>query len=322
MDDRRARIAALIALLLVIIIILLLVFGDLPFGWPLAPAATATPSATPPPPTPTPTETATPTSTATLKPTPTPSPSPTATPSPTFTPTATPTPVPTHTPTPTPTPTATPTPIPTDTPQPEARISGRVVNGGNPVGNGVTIRLEDAGYQVLATTTTDADGGYTFRDLDPGASPFNVSFSRQMNGQYGADQVMSWVWLGPAPLSEGERLSLPDLEIALSGFEQIQPGVDNPIPASSISPEAPLLFEWKTYPGASTYWMDVVAEDGSTLLWSSPRLDTPQVSFDGRLTDGSSIGPGTYWWGIGARKELGSIRMTVYGYLQALILGE
>jgi hypothetical protein len=65
-------------------------------------------------------------------------------------------------PTPTPTPTATPTPTPTLL----YKITGRVMDAGQPVG-GVKIMLRGT---MSASTTTGADGKYVFRDLPAGAS--------------------------------------------------------------------------------------------------------------------------------------------------------
>ena len=52
-------------------------------------------------------------------------------------------------------------------------------------------------------------------------------------------------------------------------------------------------------------------------VWQSPFVDTTAVGFDGTLDDDSHITPGTYWWGVGARKEVGEYEVTAYRYLTA-----
>lgn len=110
---------------------------------------------------------------------PTATPSPTRTPSPTFTPTNTPTATPTSTRTPTPTATATHTATPTATPTGTATVGsiGGVAyvdsngNGspdtGEPRLASMTVELKNNSGAVIATTTTNSDGGYDFDNLSP-----------------------------------------------------------------------------------------------------------------------------------------------------------
>ncbi len=134
--------------------------------------------------TPTPTRTATPTYTLTWTPTSTSSPTNTPTRTPTATATRTPTQTPTRTPTftPTRTPTATPTTTATSTATPATYCLGDFVwHDGNRDGlqdkgesglAGLTLRLLDAAANVLATTTSDSNGGYQFCGLPAGGQYF------------------------------------------------------------------------------------------------------------------------------------------------------
>mgnify|MGYP000398037725 CR=1 FL=1 len=134
----------------------------------VTPIAAATPTPTPAPtatPTPTPAPSATPaptaTPSATLKPTVKPTATPTATPLPSATP------APTVTPTPAPTATSTPTVTPTVTPSQTAGANTRTITGtlldsnGNPMA-GYVVEL----HSDPITTITDANGRYTFRDVE------------------------------------------------------------------------------------------------------------------------------------------------------------
>lgn len=132
--------------------------------------------------TPTPTRTSTPTHTPTWTPTATSSPTNTPTRTPTATPTRTPTQTPTRTPTatasqtPTRTPTATDTATATATPATyclgdfvwhDANRDGIQEKGESGLA-GLTLRLLDAAANVLATTTSDSNGGYQFCGLPAG----------------------------------------------------------------------------------------------------------------------------------------------------------
>jgi hypothetical protein len=298
-------------------------------------------------PTPTPTKTPRPTLVATSTPTPIvivattpltadePSPShsvasvsagpvdiPTHTPAPaghisTLAPTDTPTGPPVPSPTPTPMPT--PTPTPTPTPLPPGRIVGRVLLDGTPVSEGVTLKLENRSYNVIAKTKVEADGVYAFTDLEASGEGYNVSFAQQWNSQYGTDQVVSWGWLGPVPVEDGAVIELPDFDISLLGFKQVNPEPDATFSAAAISPENPITFEWTAYPQAVKYWLDVVRGEEQELVWQS-LIRATSFAFDGTVGNGAHIQPGEYWWGVGARRESGPYPLTVYGYLPGLIV--
>jgi hypothetical protein len=281
-----------------------------------------------------------------LRPTDTPSPSSTATPVPSHTPsddipetmhspvdTSTDTPVPSPTPTlpslvtdtpppigvPTSTPTTTDTPAPNPTPLAPGRITGRVLLDGVPVGN-VALRLEDQAYNLISETTVGADGAYVFPDLAPSSEGYNVVFAQEQNAQYGIDQVVSWGWIGPMAVKDGDVIEAPDFEISLQGFEKINPEPNASFSAAALSAENPILFEWTAYPQADTYWVDLARGEEQEVVWQSTRVQATSLAFNGRVGNGTHIQPGEYWWGVGARRELGSYVLTVYGYLPVFMI--
>jgi len=229
------------------------------------------------------------------------------------------TPTPTNTPRPT-TVIVAPPATATYTPLPLARVTGRIVKDGIPVSAGVTVRLEDQGYTVVAVSTTDAQGVYTFDNLAISGAGFNVLFAQEWNGQYDVSEVISWAWLGPITISSGAAVEMPDLEIGLLGFDQVSPPAGASFSAGEISAQSPLIFEWAPYPAASSYWVDLAEGDDQAIVWQSALVNTTSVAFDGTLDNGSHIAASTYWWGVGARKDVGDYQLTIYGYLPALII--
>lgn len=243
-----------------------------------------------------------------------PSPTATRTPLPTFT--ATPSPAvsstPTQTPRPGDTPTATPTPVA------PGRITGRLLLDGKPAGTGTRLKLEDQAYQIVAETTVSADGVYTFADLPPSNSGYNVLFAQEWNEQYDITKVVSWGWIGPVAVASGAVVQLPDFDLSLQGFAQVNPPPHAAVSAATISAGNPLQFEWTGYPLAETYWVDLAQGDRQDIVWQSALVQATSLAFDGRVTGGKSIQPGDYWWGVGARRRLGSYTASVYGYLPEL----
>jgi len=201
-------------------------------------------------------------------------------------------------------------------------VTGRVVKDGATVQGGVTVKLEDQTYAIVATATTDAQGAYTFDSLTASGidKKLNVLFAQEWNEQYDVSEVVSWAWLGPLTVSEGATVELPDFEIGLLGFEQVNPPTGTSFSAGEISAQNPLTFEWAPYPGASAYWVDLTKGDGLTQVWQSALVGTMSVAFDGTLDGGSHVTADTYWWGIGARGDVGSYHLAVYGYLPAFVI--
>ena len=287
-----------------------------PAGGPAA--ATPTPSATVPRPTHLPTGSP-PSPTATSPPEPIPS----ATAMPTDAPVR-PISGPTDTPAPSDSPAA-PDVTPSSTPvaaapSEPATLSGRLVKDGIPVSAGVTVKLEDQNYAIFATTNTDGNGYFTFDNLTTLGQSLNVLFAQEWNEQYDIGEVVSWAWLGPVTLSSGSTLELPDIDIDLPGLNQISPAPGTSLPASQISAQNPVIFEWTPQPAASSYWVDLTKGDELTRVWQSALVETTSVAFDGSLDDGSQITADTYWWGIGARRDIGDYRLTIYGYLSTLVI--
>lgn len=272
---------------------------------PDAPAvvATATPvPLDPPTPTNTPGGVSNPSATATR----TPLPTFTATPSPAVSST------PTQTPRPGDTPTATPTPVA------PGRITGRLLLDGKPAGSGTRLKLEDQAYRIVAETTIGADGVYTFADLPPSSSGYNVLFAQEWNEQYDIKKVVSWGWIGPVAVASDAVVQLPDFELSLQGFAQVNPPPHAAVSAANISGGNPLEFEWTDYPLAETYWVDLAQGDRQDIVWQSALVQATSLTFDGKVAGGKSIQPGDYWWGVGARRRLGSYTASVYGYLPEL----
>jgi hypothetical protein len=199
-------------------------------------------------------------------------------------------------------------------------VTGRVVKEGTPVPAGITVKLEDHTYAIVATATTDAQGAYTFEDAAIAATGFNVLFAQEWNEQYDVGQVASWAWLGPVTISGGATVELPDFEISLLGFEQVNPDSGASISAGQISAQNPLIFEWAPYPGASAYWVDLTQGNDLDRVWQSALVEPTSMAFDGMLDNGSHITADIYWWGVGARKDMGDYQMTVYGYLPTLFI--
>jgi len=199
-------------------------------------------------------------------------------------------------------------------------VIGRLIKDGTPVTAGVTVKLEDQAYAIVATATTGARGTYTFDNLTASGTGLDVLFAQEWNEQYGVGEVVSWAWLGPLTISRGTTVALPDFEISLLGFKQTSPPAGASFSASTISTQNPLVFEWAPYPAASAYWVDVTKGDNLVRVWQSSLVNTPRVAFDGTLGDESHITADTYWWGIGARKDVGGYQLTVYGYLPTFVI--
>jgi hypothetical protein len=287
------------------------------------PSGTSTPTATPEPsvsPTPSARPTLLPSDTST----PTPTPTPTATKQPTAaaTPGTTPTPAPTATSipvassTPQPTPTATPRPpataTPTDTPAPNSAVlQGRILLNGTPPEGMVTLTLEDQAYQGVREIEVSG-GAYRFENLPAFGEGYNVVFAQASNSQFGVEEVVSWAWIGPLAVRNGDVVAVADLEIGLLGLVQTNPPPDAFVDA--ITPQAPLALAWLPYPDASRYWVELLAGAALQRVWQSDAVGSTSVAFDGILDSGETLAPGTYWWRVGA--EVDGIGMTLSGPLE------
>ena len=201
---------------------------------------------------------------------------------------------------------------------PPSRFTGRILLDGAPVAEGVALKLEDQSYNVIAGTTVEADGVYAFTDLPASSEGYNVLFAQEWNEQYDIDQVISWGWMGPIAVESGAVVELPDFEISLLGFRQVNPEPNATFSAAALSPQNTIVFEWTAYPQAVTYWVDLSPGEELEAVWQSALIQGTSAAFDGTLNDGTHIQPGEYWWGVGARQELGSYTITIYGYQQRL----
>lgn len=218
------------------------------------------------------------------------------------------------------TPTLTPTPTVSVTPAPNGpgAITGRVLLNGAPAG-GVKIKLEDQAQKTIAETASGGDGRYSFSNLAASGSGYNVVFAQEWNPHFNLEQVVSWAWLGPVAVQNGASAQLPDVDVSLLGFEPGKPAANATFSAASISPSNPIKFEWSAYPQATKYWVDLAHGQNQNVIWQAVAQGT-SLDFNGKLSNGAQIQPGDYWWGVGARRDLGGYKLTVYGYLPVFVV--
>jgi hypothetical protein len=183
---------------------------------------------------------------------------------------------------------------------------------GVPAGGDVFLVLEDQSYNAIRETRTGEDGLYVFSNLQALSEGYNLVFAQEWNTQFEMDEVVSWAWIGPVVVDPGAAMELPDLEISLEGLRAVSPESDDSFSAATI------VFEWTAFLEVTTYWVDLTWGEEQDLVWQSDFVQDNSAAFDGALNDGTSIQPGDYWWGVGARRGLGPITLTVYGYLSQL----
>jgi len=199
-------------------------------------------------------------------------------------------------------------------------ITGRLTYNGVPVPAGVAILLEDQYNNPLMVGTTGQNGRFTFNNMVVSDQSYTVVFSQELNPQYPNGQVVSWAWLEPILLANGELENLPDLEISPLGFEQVSPAPNAVVSAGSISVSSPLWFEWRLYPLASSYWVNLTRGDRQFSVWVSGFTSFTSVPFDGVLSDGTHIQNGDFWWGVGAQKPLSGYTLTVFSAMTHLVV--
>jgi hypothetical protein len=178
----------------------------------------------------------------------------------------------------------------------------------------VTLKLENQAYEQVAQTTVAPDGSYSFENVPPSAGGYNIVFLQEANPQYALEQVISWGWIGPVVVTGNATANVPELDIALLGLKPVNPGPNASFPSGSS-----ITFEWSAYPQASAYWVDLVQGEEMQLVWKSGPLQATSVTFNGPAA-GGELEPGEYWWGVGARRNLGDYTLTVYGYLPVLLI--
>jgi hypothetical protein len=262
----------------------------------------------------TPTDTPSPLPTAIHTYTPQPLPTGTGTPEPTYTSQPTPTAMPTSAPLPA----ATATALPTWTPVPEPGvITGRVLMGGAPATQSVTLVLEDNQYRAIREVVTSG-GEYRFDGLAASDDGYHVVFSHSRNPQFEYDDVVGWSWVGPMRVRDGDVIRLPDMEIGLLGLHQTNPSLDAFVSTASITQERPLVFTWTPYPSASSYWLELRSGSAQRLVWESDFVTSTSVDFEGPLSDGTLLAAGSYWWRVSAR--IGDGAVTVSGPLAGFTL--
>ena len=182
---------------------------------------------------------------------------------------------------------------------PPGVITGRILFHGALPTQTLTLILEDQDYQVIQEINI-SNGEYVFANLPASSGGYNVLFTQSKNPQFSPSEVLSWAWIGPVPVQDGDFHVLPDLQIALVGLAPVKPADGGILKASSISAQTPLRFEWSAYPAAAQYWVELRAGPALDLVWRSGYIDTTNISFDGILLNGERILPGSYWWSAGA----------------------
>ena len=202
-----------------------------------------------------------------------------------------------------------------------ASITGRILINGTPAGSGVYLSLEDTANQPIAMAQTANDGNFTLTDVPESDLGYNVVFSQALNPQFGMDKALSWIWVGPIPVTDGRMIQLGDIDISPLGYMQVSPDAEAVFSAAGITPETPITFQWAQYPEANDYWVDLVNGE-EDIIWQSQLVPALSVIFDGTLSDGTHIQPDEYWWAVGAVRQLGSYTQTVYGYLMSISIEE
>jgi hypothetical protein len=188
----------------------------------------------------------------------------------------------------------------TTVPLPPGVITGRILFHGALPTQTLTLVLEDQTYQVIQEINI-SNGEYVFANLPASSEGYNVLFTQSKNPQFSPSEVLSWAWIGPVPVQDGDFHVLPDLQVALVGLAPVKPADGGILKASSISAQTPLRFEWSAYPAAAQYWVELRAGSTLELVWRSNYVDTLSVDFDGTLLNGERIVPDSYWWSAGAR---------------------
>jgi hypothetical protein len=192
---------------------------------------------------------------------------------------------------------------------PPGVITGRILFHGALPTQTLTLVLEDQTYQVIQEMDISS-GEYVFANLPTSPEGYNVLFTQSKNPQFAPNEVVSWAWIGPVPLQNGDFHVLPDLQIALVGLDPIKPSDGAIMKAGSITAENPLRFEWSQYSDAAHYWVELRTGPTLELVWRSGYVDALSINFDGILSDGERISPGGYWWSVGARMKEPLITIT------------
>lgn len=212
-------------------------------------------------------------------------------------------------------------PPPTPTPFGENTISGRMLINGEPITKPLQLIVEDQNYTAIAVTTVQSDGTFEITDLPNTTDGYNVLFMQEQNdAYYGTDEVVSYGWIGPIPVSDNATVQLPDFDISLFQFHPVAPPYDTTRSLAQISETSPLAFEWTPYQSETSYWIDLFKGQSATAVWQSDPTTETAVAFDGTTDDGSRLQPGDYWWGVGARRLVDNYQFVSYGYLSALQL--
>jgi hypothetical protein len=182
------------------------------------------------------------------------------------------------------------------------------------------LRLQNQAYATVAETTVSSGGEYTFVNVPDSSEGFDVTFAQDWNAQtYQRDTIATWAWVGPVKVQGGAQLRLPDLEISLLGMKPLTPEFGARMSAQDIAAQ-PIEFTWSAYPQANAYWLDITSGLDNQTVWQSPLLQGTSTTWDGQSTAGIPVGPGDYWWSVGARRDVSPYTLIVYSYLTKFVI--
>lgn len=247
-----------------------------------------------PTPTPTPTTQPTSTPTATTQPTSTPTATPTSTTQPTTTPTVTP--IPSFTPTAFlwlpltwhSWPPATPTPTVTPTSTPQGDIFGHITyNNQNAPGIDLVLRMYDnTGESTVATTQTDSQGRYSFKNVPglPAGKRYYVRF-----GPNGDDDKYVFAWFGPDITSYRQGEHKPGGDFDIADVKMVSP------PNNATRP-LPATFTWRKRLYTRDTYRLVFMELDFSQAWPTQDLGYVDSATIPRLPTGMRFGKAYGWY--------------------------
>jgi hypothetical protein len=227
-----------------------------------------------------------------------------ASPIPSEIPTLTPSPMPAEIPTET----IPPAFFPSLTPQPQPGvILGKVFLNGMPLDRSITLVLENQDYLAVQKLSFQK-GEYRFDNLPASIEGYNILFSQENNPQFENGSVVSWAWIGPVSIRDGETREMPILDLSIQGLQPLSPSDGSIFKASSLQ-TTPLVFEWQGVPTASRYWVDLFIGSSFQSVWQSDFISQPYVRFNGSFQSGERLAPGSYWWSVGM--QIDDLSLTV-----------
>lgn len=192
-------------------------------------------------------------------------------------------------------------------------VTGRVIKSATPVANVVVTFADDTAPRQ---SITNPAGHYSFTTLAPGAS-FTLTFNQSDNpGLTPPAEIASMIIVeGTLPTSVNP-IDIPDIELSLNLggvlFEPQTPTDGTSFVASVINSANPVQFIWSLYSLGGSYHVELGPAGSDTPVWASPLITPNSYMWDGTLTDGTHITPGTYWWRVSVTRSFGFYVEVVY----------